>query len=166
MTGEWRLAQAVSALHHGIQAMQAEDPDMDVETALPETVEGVDSAMRRIVRNCQDSQDIADAARKRASEASERARRYDARADRYRGLLLATMDALAWKKREWPEATVSMRAPQQGVFIIDETELPQGFVRISRTPDKSAIRTALKAGETVPGAVLTPGIPGIQIRGN
>lgn len=168
MSADWKLTQALSALHAGIVAMRAEDPDaiIDVAEDMPETVEAVEQALRRLVRMSQDSQDIADAARQRAQEAGQRASRYEARAKRYKGLILAAMHALDWRKKEWPEATVSLRKPQDGVHIIDETELPQGFVRIERSPDKAAIRTALLAGETVPGAVLAPGLPGIQIRGN
>jgi hypothetical protein len=166
MTADWRLQQALAALHSGLAAMQAEDPDADLGVVLPEETAAVEDACRRIVRACQDAQDIALQARARATEASERARRYDARAARYKGLLLAAMDAMGWRKREWPEATVSVRAPQSGVMITDEAALPDAFIRVTRAPDKEALRAALKAGAAVPGAALTNGMPGIQIRSN
>lgn len=168
MSTEWKLQQAISALRGGIANMQAEDPEavIDIETEFPETVEEVEAAIRKIVARAQDAEDMADAARKRATEAGERARRFETRGKRYRGVIMGAMDAMNWRKKEFPEATVSLRAPQEGVEIIDETELPQGFVKVTRSPDKSAIRTALKAGETVPGAVLTPGLPGLMIRSN
>ena len=164
----WKLQQAISALHHGIEMMKSDDPDaiIDIDADFPETVEAVEAAMRRIVQHLQDSEDAAEQAGKRATEAGERKRRFEARAKRYRGLLMGAMDAMGWRKKEWPEATVSLRAPQAGVDIIDETELPQGFVKITRTPDKTAIRAALTAGEIVPGAALTPGLPGLMVRSN
>ena len=165
---DWKLQQAISAIHGGIAAMLAEDPEMEIniEAEMPETVEAIEDAMRRIIRHAQDAEDLANAARTRATEAAERARRYEARGKRYRGLLMAAMDAVGWRKKEFPEATVSLRAPQESVEILDEAELPQGFVKIVRTPDKAAIRTALKAGEPVPGAVLMPGMPGLMLRSN
>jgi len=166
MSADWRLQQALAALQSGLAAMQAEDPDADLGVVLPEETAAVEDACRRIVRACQDAQDIALQARARATEASERARRYDARAARYKGLLLAAMDAMGWRKREWPEATVSVRAPQLSVYITDETELPEAFVRVTRAPDKEAIRAALKAGETVPGAAFSNGPASVQIRSN
>jgi len=165
---EWKLAQALSALRGGIAAMHAEDPEavIDIETEFADTVEAAEAQIRRIVARAQEAESLAEAARQIATNATERARRFEARGKRYRGVLMAAMDAMQWRKREWPEATVSLRAPQENVEIVDEAELPQGFVKIVRTPDKAAIRTALKAGEPVPGAVLTPGLPGIMIRSN
>lgn len=44
----------------------------------------------------------------------------------------------------------------ESVLIKDLSELPQEYVRIEtkRTPDKTAIKTAIKAGQTVAGAEL------------
>jgi hypothetical protein len=167
MTADWRLQQALSALHSGASAMQAEDPDAPLELgALTEEMADVEAACRALVRHTQDAQDLADAARKRAAEATERARRYEARAARYKGLVLAAMDAVGWRKREWPEATVSLRAPQAAVVITDETVLPERFIRVTRTPDKEALRAALKDGEVIDGAALANGSPSLQLRSN
>ena len=166
MTADWRLQQALSALHGGVSAMMAEDPEAELDLTALDAAEDVEAACRSIVRAIQDAQDIAAAARARAAEATERARRYDARVARYKGLLLGAMDAMGWRKKEWGEATVSLRAPQPGVQIIDETALPEAFIRVTRAPDKETIRAARKDGQTVPGAALTNGMPGISIRSN
>jgi len=167
MTADWRLQQALSALHGGASAMLAEDPDAPLDlSTMTEEVEAIEAACRQLVRLTQDAQDIATAARARATEAAERARRYDARVARYKGLLLGAMDAMGWRKKEWAEATVSVRQAQPSVFITDEAELPETFIRTTKAPDKDAIRTALKDGQTVPGAVFTNGLASVQIRGN
>lgn len=167
MSDAWRLQNAMMALRSAAASMMDEDPDAELDLAdMPEEVAAVESVCRRIVVKLQDAQDIAAQARARAAEAGERARRYDARVARYKGLLLAAFDAMGWRKQEFPEATVSLRAGQPGVVIMDETAIPEGFIRVKREPDKEAIRTALKAGETVDGAVLANGAPSVQIRGN
>jgi len=167
MSADWKLQQALMALRSGANAILAEDEDAFLSfDELPDELAAVDKALCQVVRQVQDSDDMATAARYRATEATERARRFEARRDRYKGLILAAMDTMGWRKREYPEATISMRAPQPGVQIIDETELPEGFIKTKREPDKAAIRTALNNGLAVPGAVLSNGLPAVQIRSN
>lgn len=168
MSADWKLQQAVMALRSGANAVLAEDPDAHLLDGvdLVDEVGAVEFAMRQIVRETQDAQDIAAAARHRATEAAERARRFEARALRYKGLLLAAMDAMGWRKKEWPEATVSLRAGQPNVIITDETQLPEIFIRIRLEPDKESLRAALKDGASIPGAALTNNLPSVQIRSN
>ncbi len=168
MAADWKLQQAVYALRSGAQSVLTEDPDADL-SLMPELAEdmaALETAMRQLIRQTQNAQDIATCARQRASEANDRARRFEARAGRYKGLMLAAMDAMGWKKREWAEATISVRSGQPNVIITDENLLPQEFTRTKIEPDKESIRTALKTGETVPGAVLSNNLPSLQIRSN
>lgn len=166
MAETWRLQQAIAALQAGVRAAVEEDGDLSLDVAadLPEEAEALEQALRGVVASYQRDTELAAAAKAAAENAAARARRFADRAQRQKGIILAAMDAMAWRKKEWPEATVSLRAPQPGVQIIDDTLLPEAFVRIARSPDKETIRAALKAGNAVPGAVLTNGVPGIQIR--
>jgi hypothetical protein len=163
MTAEWRLHQSLTAWHAGYTALLADDPEADLGAM---DAEDLENALRQAVTASLAASAMAKAARERATELGERARRFDARAARYRGLMLAVFDTMGWRKKEWPEATVSMRQPQPGVQILNEAELPEAFVRIERSPNKEAIRTALKDGEVVSSAVLTNGAVSLMIRGS
>lgn len=166
MTDTYRLSQALAAIQSGLRQMAEEDGEIstDVAADFPDEAAALEEALQGVVTGYLGATELAKAAKARATDAAARAQRFDNRAARFKGIIQAAMHAMDWRKREWPEATVSLRAPQPGVQIIDETELPEAFVRIARSPDKEAIRAALKAGETVPGAALTNGMPGIQIR--
>jgi hypothetical protein len=168
MSAEWRLQQALSAVHAGIRAIREDDPDANISLdETDDTVQAVETALRQLITKCQETEDLADAAKNRARELSERAARLDARGKRYRGVMLAAMDAMGWAKREFAEATVSIRNPSMSVMILDAAELPQGFtVQKPPEPDKKAIATALKSGQDVPGATLMPGMPSVVLKGN
>jgi chromosome segregation ATPase len=168
MSAEWRLQQALSAVHAGIRSIREEDADATISLdESDETVQAVETALRQLITKCQETEDLAELAKNRARELTERAARLDARGKRYRGVMLAAMDAMGWTKREFAEATVSIRNPSMSVMILDASELPQGFtVQKPPEPDKKAIAIALKSGQDVPGATLTPGMPSVVLKGN
>lgn len=114
------------------------------------------------------SRDLANAARERADEMRRRADRLDARADKRRALLVALLRAIGVTKLERPMATISLRTGQVSVLIEDEAAVPTQLctVREVRTPDKKAIRAALEAGESVPGARLSVGPETVTVRTN
>lgn len=51
--------------------------------------------------------------------------------------------------------TAHIRKPPRSVEILDEAKLPEKYIKITRTADKTAIRTLLKAGIDFPCAKLT-----------
>lgn len=53
--------------------------------------------------------------------------------------------------------TVSFRR-SESVLVEPDAELPEGMVRVKREPDKTAIKAALKAGQTVRGCLLVRNI--------
>lgn len=156
---EWRLQMAVMALQSGLASMAEEDPD----AMLPDAEADVDAILRAVIVKIQDAQDMANAAKTRAEEAGARVKRFQARADRYRGLILTAFDAMAWKKKEYPEATVSLRQGAAGVVITDESKLAPEYLRTTVAPDKTAIKADLVAGVVVEGAELGNGLPSISI---
>ena len=157
---EWKLQMAVMAMQSGLAAMSAEDPD----ATLPHIEADIDALLRSVIVKIQDAQDMTNAAKTRAEDASARAKRFQARADRYRGLILTAFDALDWKKREYPEATVSLRAGSPGVVITNESALAPEYVCTTTAPDKAAIKADLVAGVVIEGAELANGMPSISIR--
>ena len=72
-----------------------------------------------------------------------------------RSLIHKVMDTAGLRKRELPEATVSVRAGQPKVLIIEEELIPDEFCRIKREPDKTRIKAAIQAHEQVPGCSLS-----------
>jgi hypothetical protein len=62
------------------------------------------------------------------------------------------------------EATLSISAVPPAVQILDAALIPSRFVRATYAPQKSDIKDALKAGETVPGACLSNGGERLSVR--
>lgn len=63
--------------------------------------------------------------------------------------------ALAGQKFETPKVKVSFRK-SKAVVVTDESKLPEIYVRteVKKSPDKIAIREALKTNLNIPGAIL------------
>ena len=72
-------------------------------------------------------------------------------------LVFESEDAKGIRRFQTNFATISTRK-SQAVEILDETELPEGFWIVKKEVSKSAISSALKAGEEVPGAMLKENI--------
>jgi hypothetical protein len=94
----------------------------------------------------------------------ERRARMEHRVEKLRELGFKIMEAADIRKVELPEATLSIRNGVPNVIVTDEVLLPDQYVKIERTPKKSEIKDALKAGKQVPGAELTNGAPSLSIR--
>lgn len=86
---------------------------------------------------------------------SERRVRLEVRHAKRRDLLLRIMQIIEMRSLERPMATVSVRSSPPRVLILDEEALPTDMLRVKATPDKAKIGEHLKAGGSVPGAVLT-----------
>jgi len=104
-------------------------------------------------------QSIAD--RLLAEMAMGRARRLEERGDVARDLIRRMLEALEIDKLERPTWTATVAEGPKAVIVEDENLVPQEFLRSSI--DKNAIKRALKAGEDVPGAVLTNGMPVLRL---
>ena len=61
--------------------------------------------------------------------------------------------SLEGEKFKTPRCSASYRKTAS-VSIIDESAIPSEYIRTKTEPNKMAIKDALKAGETVPGATL------------
>ena len=65
---------------------------------------------------------------------------------------------------ELPLGTVSLRAKPASVLILDESAIPDKYMRIKKEPDKTAIKAALESKEEVSGALLSNGGIGLTVR--
>lgn len=97
----------------------------------------------------------ADAAAIRAEERALAERRSikEKKVERLRGYLSYSMQSFGDTKLETPRVALSFRKSQV-VEIEDESLIPQNLMKVKATPDKAAIKKAIKAGETVEGATL------------
>lgn len=141
----------------------AEDDEAWAATLESETE--LHELLTRIVRRIEDTKALIVGTKDRADELKGRKDRFERRVDALRDLLLKMMNAADQLSIELPEATLSVRAGQPKlVGDGDAAELPESLCKISREPDRTKIRDALKAGQTVPGFELSNSETTISIR--
>lgn len=113
----------------------------------------------RVIARMQEDAALADAAAAQAAALASRAARLTARGTAHKAALLHLLDAAGQKKLERPAATISRRAGSVSVNITNEDDIPSQLMTVKTTtaPDKAAIKRAIEAGETIPGAELVRG---------
>lgn len=117
-----------------------------------------------LVKHKLDAREKAAGAKLRKQEVAERQSRFERQEEGYDRLIKGLMQFADMQKVVLPEATVSITKPRVTVEIHDADQLPQGFVRIERTPLKTEIKKALEAGEEIPGASLGLSNDGLLVR--
>lgn len=165
----YAMEQAMSVLLSVRARLLEDDPDLaSDERLMADMLEGeTDGALEvihRYVRAALHAASLAEAAKKRAADIASRAARYAKREGDLRGGVFAAMEALGLRKIEQPDFTASVSVGASSVVITDEDALPDAFVRITRTPDKTAIGQAIKTGQTVHGAEISNGLPRLTVR--
>ena len=165
----FQLERAMGILMDVRNKLLTEDPSIaDDERLLQDCLEGESGnamdVIDNMVRAALHAESMAEAAKARADELTERSRRYANRKNMLRITILQAMEALDLRRRERPDFTVSIATGQQSVKITDAKLLPDRCVAIERTPIKSLISPVLEAGEEVPGAVLSNASPILTIR--
>lgn len=99
----------------------------------------------------------ADAVKATAAAAAERASRLTARASKWRNYLLDTLEMAGLSSVKDSRITVAVKQNPPSIQIADDTTIPPRYCReipARFEPDKTALKTALKAGETIPGVDL------------
>ncbi len=71
-----------------------------------------------------------------------------------RSLMFKLLKAAGVPRVPLAEATISIGKKAAAVEIVDEALLPKAYVRVSTSPDKTAIKEALQAGKKVRGAQM------------
>jgi hypothetical protein len=131
---------------------------LESETDLP-------ALMTAIVRKIEDAKALAVGTKDRLEELEKRKARFEDRVEAMRQLAFKMMQAAEVSKLELAEATLSLRnGAQQIVGEADPSALPDELCKISRSPDRTKIKDALKAGQTVPGFSLSNAAPSLSIR--
>lgn len=85
-----------------------------------------------------------------------RRRRFEAALDWLQSNAIRVMNQNGWKELDGDTVTLAIRQNPPSVIVDDENALPPEYIRITQTQsvDRNAIKAAIKAGETVPGARL------------
>ena len=99
----------------------------------------------------------ADAVKTAASAMAERAARLGSRAGKWRGYLLDTLDCVGRTEVKDPRITVTIKSNPPSVQIDDDVKVPYEYRRIVPEriePDKTALKSALKSGQYIPGVSL------------
>jgi hypothetical protein len=152
-----------------IAALLIAHPELEEDEILrADSIEGETSAfefLSKIIRMIGAAQSLTSGTADYIAELQERKARMERREAGLRSLIFKVMNTADLKKVELPEATLSIRAGQQKVVIVNERELPTEFFRLPPPePDKNLIKAALKSGETILGAVLSNAEPTLAIR--
>ncbi len=140
----------------------AEDETLRADMIEAET--GADKIIEKAFEERQHAEMMAGAIKSRELVMAERRGRYERKSEAMKRLIRSVMQAADLDKLTLTEATISITKPRASVNVLDVDELPQGFYRVKREADKTALKSALEKGETVPGAELALGEPGIAFR--
>ena len=86
---------------------------------------------------------------------SERRKRLERKCERMKAILINAMKEDGNKKMSSPRFEAVLRDSKK-TEIIDETLIPEQYIntKIEKTPDKTAIKKAIEAGEEVAGATV------------
>jgi hypothetical protein len=146
MNAHLTLIEAVAALLQ---------PYADDEDLYQDMIEGETDALDLLdsqIASMQNDEALAEAIKAQEANLKARRERIEWRADAHKKAALLIMNAAGLKKAERPRATISVRPGSVSVQITDEAEIPTQLMRekITRAPDKAAIKAQLEAGETVP----------------
>ena len=151
-----------------IDRMLDDYPELEDDADLRlDMIEGETDAMEvatRLVRTIRQSETTVDAIKAEIDMLKAKSSRYATRKDRAREVLEGLMDAMGTVKLSLTVATVTMSDGREKAIISDENMLPDAYMRIKKEPDKTAILDALKAGQAVPGAVLSNGGRTLTVR--
>lgn len=151
-----------------INALLAEYPQLsDDEDLLKDTLEGntrFNEVMERFLNAVRENETLAEAVSQRIGKLRERQTRLTHRAHFYRSLMHRLMDWAGIRSVALPEAKISVINSPEKVIVTDESAIPDAFMRISKEPNKTAIKNALKSGSIVPGVTLSNGGTTISVR--
>lgn len=151
-----------------INALLLEYPQLaDDEELFRDMLEGntrFNEIMDRLLIEMRDNETLADAAAARIGKLRERQTRLTHRMNFYRSLMHRLLTVTGIQSVALAEAKVSIMKSPEKVIITDESAVPDAFMKITKEPNKTAIKNAIKSGTYVPGAALSNGGTTISVR--
>lgn len=125
---------------------------------------GLDEFLTKLVRMIDDSKALISGTDARMAELEYRQERFKRRIEAYRSLIFKLMETANIKKRELPDATLSVRNGTPRVVITDENAIPEPLCRVIRKPDLVKVKEFLASGSICPGAEMSNAEPSLSIR--
>lgn len=168
-TSRWNMRLDPFIVRQQVENLKLVHPElMDDDEAWLLSLESetdINDLLTSIVRRIEDSKALVIGTKDRFEELKHRKDRFERRVDGLRDLAFKIMSLADLPKAELPEATLSIRKGQPKVIgEADPASLPDTLCKISRDLDHTAIKKALKAGQTVPGFELSNAEPSLSIR--
>lgn len=140
----------------------------DDDLAFADTLEGCTDAIlaaSQAIRAVAAMEAMAEAAKGLANRYGARSKDFEDRAKRTRDAVAQFMQEIGEKRLTLPEGTITLAAGQPSLTgDADADLLPDDCVRVTKAPDRTAIKHALEAGRQIPGYSLSNARPRLQIR--
>ena len=159
---------AVEDVMREVNALMAEFPQLaDDEELMRDMLEGntrFDRIMDRLLSDMRDNETLAEASSQRIGKIRARQTRLTHRAQFLRGLMHRLLTLTGLKSVALAEAKISVVNSPEKVIITDENAIPDEFMEITREPNKTAIKNAIKSGQIIPGATMSNGGTTISVR--
>lgn len=152
------------AMKDRLQAVYGEDMD---EQTLLDTIEGetdIVEAIAKLMRAVDLDAALVDGINARKKELDDRKTRLENRIASIKATVLWAMEETGRKKIELPDMTLSARLGTPSVVIENEDEIPDDFMDVKVTPNKTRIKDILKGGNPVPGCRLSNGANTLSVR--
>jgi hypothetical protein len=163
----YRINIALQYRDQLLKSLSDRFPDSDQKT-LCDTVEGLtdlNEMLEAVVRSRDEDIALTDALKCRVDEMQERLGRLRDLANKKKDIVANAMDRAGIKKIEAPEFTISCRRTTPPLLVDDESAVPEKYWRPQPSKlDRSGLIAALKAGESISGAILGNGGITISVR--
>ena len=169
MSKLYELTQDLRGLQDLADDLDLSNGDASMGQAIEDTFQGLEMqfndkavAIIKVAENLKADTAIIDAEIKRLTD---RKKAINNRQEALKDYLRYNMEASGIKKIECPLFTISLGKAPDKVQIIDESAIPDEFIRtkVEIAPDKVALAKALKDGKEIPGASLVQGKPSLRI---
>ena len=158
----WIDYEEIRRMSDNIRAMCGDDQDTFLDTLDGET-DAMD-ILGALIKERNEVLGNEAALKELAKQYKERADRMNAKADAIAQTMGHLLDAMGERKVQHPFATVSRTKPRARVVIEDEHQIPTQLMKVKKSPDLTAIKAQMDAGEYVPGAAITLGNEGVTVR--
>jgi len=161
------LANSVRIAAELRNQLKAEFSLEDGDEALETTIEGEGDLTERLIgiaRAAVRAEAMAEAMKVIIKDNQDRKVRFEAKAEKLRGVIAWAMSEAGLKKIPAPDLTLSLGAGKPPLILDDVTTLLPEFARVKTEPDRVAIRAALEAGQKLSFARLGNARPYLTIR--
>jgi len=154
-------------LREAMKLRQALGEDAD-PTLLLNTIEGetnLAEACVVVLEQTHEDEILIEGLAAKIAELTIRKGRMEKSVESRRGIILMAMDKAGLHTIRSPLGTMSVRDVKPKLVVMDEAKIPARFWKpADPTIDRAAVKAALDANETIPGATLSNGGIGLSIR--